>query len=70
MFDPKLKLTRDLFDKLTAAAAQLGAPLEEFCAKVLEREADKVLGSSGKKEVSEADVAKITSKLKGLGYLE
>ena len=70
MFDPKVKLKKELYEKLNSAAAQLGTSVEEFCAKVLEREVDKVLGSSGKKEVSEADVAKITSKLKGLGYLE
>lgn len=70
MFDPKVKVSKALYERLTNAAAQLGTTIEEFAVKVLDRECDKVLGASAKKEVSDAEVAKITNKLKGLGYLE
>ena len=70
MFEPKIKIRKALLEKLTAAAAQLGTTVEELCDKVLEREVEKLLSTSSGNQVSDAEVAKITSKLKGLGYLE
>ena len=72
MFEPKLKLTRELFDQLKDAAAQMGcASPEEFALQVLEREVKRVLAtSSSKRDLSEAEIKDIESKLQGLGYIE
>lgn len=70
MFEPKIKIKKDLFEKLKVVAEVMGCTVEDFAEKVLSTEAEKVLGSSGKKDLSAADVEDITNKLKGLGYLE
>ena len=73
MFGPKIKVRKDLYQKLRSAARAIGAAsLEEFTDQVLEREADRILERSkgGKKEASAAEVEDIAKKLKGLGYLD
>lgn len=70
MFDPKIKLSKSLFEKLKEVAAMLGCSVDEFCEQVLQKEADRVLSKSGRKEATAAEVEDIANKLKGLGYLE
>lgn len=71
MFGSKIRIRPALYEKVKAAAKQLGcASPEEFVEKVLETEAEKVLASSGKSGVSEAEIEEISNKLKGLGYLD
>ncbi|WKZ56837.1 MAG: hypothetical protein QY326_08895 [Bdellovibrionota bacterium] len=70
MFDPKIKLSRALFEKLKEVASTLGCSVDEFCEQVLEKEADRALSKSGRKEATAAEVEDIANKLKGLGYLE
>jgi hypothetical protein len=71
MFDPKIKISKALHDKIRVAAEIMGcASVEEFVEKVLSTEADRVINQTGKKEVSEKEVQEIANQLKGLGYLE
>ncbi len=71
MFDPKVKLAKKVLDKARVASQILGcATVEEFINKIVEVEADKVIATTGSKEVSAADVEDIANKLKGLGYIE
>jgi hypothetical protein len=71
MFEPKIKVRRDLMDKLKLAVEVMGsASVEEFVEKVLEREVDEILTKAGRGEISQAEVDDIANKLKGLGYLE
>lgn len=72
MFEPKLKLSRELFEQLKDAAVQMGcATPEEFATQVLEREVKRVLANStSKRDLSEAEIRDIESKLQGLGYIE
>ena len=72
MFEPKLKLSRELFDQLKEAAIQMGcASPEEFALQVLEREVKRALAMrSSKRDLSEAEIKDIESKLQGLGYIE
>ncbi len=70
MFGHKIKIDDGLFEKITAVAASLGCTVEEFVAKALQKEADRVLSKSGRQEASSAEVEEITKKLQGLGYLE
>ena len=70
MFDPKLKLSKNVHDKLRVAAEILGCSVEEFAEKVLQAEAQKVIASTGKAAVSQKEVDEIANSLKGLGYLE
>jgi uncharacterized protein (DUF1778 family) len=71
MFGPKFKVSQALYDKVKQAAELLGsASVEEFVERTLEREAEKVLNQNSAGVVSDQEVEKISSKLKGLGYLE
>lgn len=74
MFDPKVKLNKDVFQKVKVAATTLGVTVEEFCEKVLTTEANNIImrgsNSGGKKEVSAEEAEQIANQLKGLGYLE
>ncbi len=63
MFSPKIKLDRDLYERVKKAAEVAGySSVDEFVAHVLE----KVAGDEGSGE-SEAEVRK---RLQGLGYLQ
>lgn len=72
MFDPKIKISRELFEKLKEASIQMGcASPEEFAIQVLEREIKRILAtSSSKRDLSEEEIKDIESKLQGLGYIE
>ena len=71
MFKPKVTVPQKVLEKIRVASQIMGcASVEEFVAKILETEADKILSQTASKEVSAKDVEDITNKLKGLGYLE
>lgn len=66
-----IKLPKELMEKLKVAAEIMGCTsVNEFVETVLASEADKVLSQSAAKSASSKEVADITNKLKGLGYLE
>ena len=73
MFGPKLKISKELYDKLKQTADLMGcSSVEEYAERVLIAETDKVLnvalaGSAGP---AQGDIDAIAKKLKGLGYLE
>lgn len=71
MFEPKIKIRKELYEKIRLAAEALGCTIEEFAEKALASETDKVLAVTGsKRELSSGEVEEIANKLKGLGYLE
>lgn len=71
MFGTKIKLSKELYDKVKVAAEVLGcASVEEFVSGILEREIEELLSQAGKNEATPEEVEEITNKLKGLGYLE
>ncbi len=71
MFGPKVKLSKELYDKVRITAETLGcASVEEFVSGILEREIDELLAQAGKNEASPEEIEEIANKLKGLGYLE
>lgn len=60
-----------VIEKIKVASEIMGcASMEEFAEKTLLAEANKVIASTAKKEVSKQEVEDITNQLKGLGYLE
>ena len=62
MFAPKVKLSKDLYDKVKQIAELSGySSVDEFVAHVLEKEISK-----GNKD---DDEEKIKERLKGLGYI-
>jgi len=71
MFGSKLKISDAILKKARIASEIIGAAsVDEFVAKVLETESDRIIASTGNREASAADVEDIANKLKGLGYLE
>jgi predicted CopG family antitoxin len=71
MFEPKVKIRKDLYEKLRKVSEFAGgSSVEEFVEKVLEREVDAILANTEGKELSKADVEEIANKLKGLGYID
>ncbi len=65
MFSPKIKIDRELYEKLKTAAAERGySSVEEFVTHILEREISQGVGGDGPKDDEE-----IRKKLEGLGYL-
>ena len=64
MFEPKIKINRDLYDKVKHRAEAAGySSVEEFVEHVL----GKALDSGAKTETDEKLIEK---QLKGLGYIE
>ena len=62
MFDPKIKLSKELFEKVKQLAELSGySSVDEFVAHVLEKEIAKVNQDDDKEKVKE--------RLKGLGYI-
>lgn len=62
MFEPKIKISRNLHEKLGKAAEAAGyATVEEFAVHVLEKTVADLEDSASEEEVRE--------RLKGLGYL-
>lgn len=71
MFKPKVTIRKPIYDKIKTATEMLGsASVEEFVERTLESEADRIINQSASGNVSAEEVDKISSKLKGLGYLE
>ncbi|MCB1194730.1 hypothetical protein KDK77_00970 [bacterium] len=69
MLGPKIKITKELLEKVKLAAELSGcSSTDEFIANVLEREADKI-NNQAKKQQAE-DSAVIKNRLKGLGYID
>jgi hypothetical protein len=63
MFGAKIKIEKDLYERVAKAAEQAGyASTEEFIIHVLERETAKLAEAQTDKEVEE--------QLRGLGYIE
>lgn len=63
MFEPKLKIDRSLYDRLTKAAEVAGyASTEEFALHILKTAAEDITTDTNEEEIRE--------RLKGLGYLE
>jgi len=64
MFDPKIKIDRELYGRLKETAVERGySSVDEFVTHVLEREISK--GGGG----GTPDEEEIKKKLEGLGYL-
>ena len=62
MFGPKVKLTKDLYDKVKQIAELSGySSVDEFVVHVLEKEISKVN--------QDDDEEKLKERLKGLGYI-
>jgi hypothetical protein len=71
MFKPKLKISDAVIEKVRVASEIMCcSSIEEFAERTLLAEANKVIASTAKKEVSQQEVEDITNQLKGLGYLE
>ena len=63
MFDPKIKIDKDLFAKLKRAADIAGySSVDEFIIHILEKEVSRIGGDSSSDE-------EIKKKLEGLGYI-
>ncbi len=71
MFGPKIKISKELFERVKQASEKMGSSsVEEFVEKILEREVTQMLGDPRKNQVSQEEVDDIAEKLKGLGYIE
>ncbi len=74
MFDTKIKLRKELLEKAKSAASEMGcSSVEEFVETVLERELERIENSKKEEAVvseKQKEIEDITTKLKGLGYLE
>ena len=74
MFETKVKIRKELLEKLKETAESQGcSSVEEFIESTLEKELDRIERS--RKEDAEAsrkqkEVDDITNKLKGLGYID
>lgn len=69
--EKKLKVTSELYAKLEKVCEYQGcASVDEYIARVLEDDAERVLASNASGEMSAKEVEDIANKLKGLGYLE
>jgi len=66
----KIKLSDAALDKATKAAAMLGCTLDALLEKIVVAESDKILAQAARKDASPEEVAAITQKLAGLGYLD
>lgn len=67
----KIPVSKALYERAKTAAEKQGASsLEEFVQKIIEKEVDKVLSPAMKHEATSQEIEDITSKMKGLGYLE
>jgi len=63
MFGPKLKIEKDLYDRLKTCAEVAGySSVDEFVKHVLEKELERIDGEN-------ADVEETKRRLKGLGYI-
>ncbi|OFV83599.1 MAG: hypothetical protein A3D93_02840 [Acidobacteria bacterium RIFCSPHIGHO2_12_FULL_67_30] len=68
MFGHRIKIDDELFDNIKKCVALAGySSTGEFVTHVLEREVQRLLGSSGQGPESEEELRK---RLQGLGYIE
>jgi hypothetical protein len=68
MFGHRIKIERELFERIEQCARQAGyASPDEFVIHVLEREVHRLLGPGGDDAESEEQVKQ---RLRGLGYIE
>ena len=71
MFDPKVKLSKRVHDKARVAAKLAGsASIEEFIESIVEKESDRIIGSTSNPNLSSKEAEEIANSMKGLGYLE
>lgn len=71
MIGKKIKVTKELWEKITKAShIAMCTSEEEWAQQVLDQEAERVVREAGKDDLSDADVDDITKKLQGLGYLD
>jgi metal-responsive CopG/Arc/MetJ family transcriptional regulator len=64
MFEPKIRIPKDLYRRLTECAEAAGyASMDEFIRHVLEKEIERIV-------CTEADQEEIKRRLQGLGYLD
>ncbi|MGI6680907.1 MAG: hypothetical protein ACOX3T_05435 [Bdellovibrionota bacterium] len=73
MFAKKIKIDDLLYEKLKKVADTMGVSVSEFACKVLETETDRILNAESSKDasdLSQSEIDAISSKLKGLGYLD
>lgn len=71
MFGPKLKISKELMEKMKLASDHVGcSSVDEFVESVLEREADRINREIAADKISKEEVDDITEKLKGLGYID
>lgn len=67
----KISLDNETFALVKQAAEVSGcSSVDEFATQVLVREAQNIVSSQSSAKTDAGDVAKITEKLRGLGYLE
>ncbi|NOZ20875.1 MAG: hypothetical protein GXP25_07270 [Planctomycetes bacterium] len=63
MFGPKIKLSKELYRKLTECAERAGySSVDEFVIHVLEKEAERI-------DSENADEEQVKQRLRGLGYI-
>ncbi|MEW6359023.1 MAG: hypothetical protein AB1696_22005 [Planctomycetota bacterium] len=63
MFGPKIKLSKELYRRLTECAEKAGySSVDEFVIHVLEKEADRISAEG-------VDEEQVKRRLKGLGYI-
>ncbi len=68
MFEPRVKIDKDLYEKVKKCAEAAGySSVDEFIAHVLEKETARILDSGGMDAESEEQLRK---RLEGLGYIE
>lgn len=74
MFAPKVKVPKDLYEKVKAAAQEIGcASLEEFVASALEREIERIERARQEEDLADKkrrEAEDIASRLQGLGYID
>ena len=71
MFGSKVKISKELYEKLVEASKILGcSSVDEYAEQILSREVEITLAQSSGGNLSSAEAADIANKLKGLGYLE
>lgn len=72
MFGKKIKLSDPAYEKAKVAAEIAGASsLEEFIERIVVKESDRLISSTGKnREVSKEEADAIAKQMAGLGYLE
>ena len=71
MFEPKVKLSKDLMDKCKQAADLLGcSSVDEFVTSILEKETDIILAQVDSDKSIDEQADEIKRKLQGLGYID